>query len=188
MNKIAIFASGNGSNAENIIAYFKKHIDIQVVAVFSNRESAGVVERAKGHNVRVFIFNRHAFLHGQVGGQLRETGANFIVLAGFLWLMPGHIIEAYPGRIINVHPALLPKYGGKGMYGARVHEAVVQNRESETGITIHHVNDEYDAGGIIFQAACPVLPQDTPALVAEKVHELEHQHFPRVIERLLGQW
>ena len=171
MNYLAILASGSGSNAENLIRYFAGHPDIQVVLVLSNRKDAFVLERAKNLNVPAVVFNKDEFYHSDK------------VLAGFLWLVPASMINAFPERIVNIHPALLPKYGGKGMYGMHVHEAVVANKETETGITIHTVNAEYDRGDILFQSRCAVLPADTPEAVAAKVHELEYRYFPEIIEK-----
>ncbi len=184
MNYLAILASGSGSNAENLIRYFAGHPDIQVVLVLSNRKDAFVLERAKNLNVPAVVFNKDEFYHSdKVLAVLREHKVTHIVLAGFLWLVPASMINAFPERIVNIHPALLPKYGGKGMYGMHVHEAVVANKETETGITIHTVNAEYDRGNMLFQSRCAVLPADTPEAVAAKVHELEYRYFPEIIEK-----
>lgn len=184
--KIAIFASGSGSNAENIIQYFAQKPQFCVKSVFCNVPDAYVLERAKKYRIPTFVFNREEFRNpDKVFRQLQEQEIDFIVLAGFLWLMPSFITAAWPNKIVNIHPALLPAYGGKGMYGHHVHEAVIAAGEKESGITIHYVNDHYDQGAIIFQAKCPVLPTDTPDDLAARVHELEYRHFPRVIEDTL---
>ena len=186
MKKIAIFASGSGSNAENIIQYFAQKPQFCVKSVFCNVPDAYVLERAKKYNVPTLVFNRselrdpEKMLH-----QLQADGIDFIILAGFLWLMPACITAAFPNRIINIHPALLPAYGGKGMYGHHVHEAVIAAGEKESGITIHNVNEHYDQGAIIFQAKCPVLPTDTPDDLAARVHELEYRYFPQIIEETI---
>jgi phosphoribosylglycinamide formyltransferase 1 len=186
MRNIAIFASGSGSNAQNIVDFFKNQDKIIVDCILSNREDAFVLERAKKIGVDTQVFTRGDFYGSQkVLGYLQARGIDFIVLAGFLWLVPAYLTAAYPKRIINIHPALLPKYGGKGMYGMNVHKAVVKNGEKYSGITIHYVNDKYDDGDIIFQAECPVYDGDTPEQVAEKVHQLEYEHFPKIIEKLV---
>lgn len=183
MKKIAILASGSGSNAENIIQYFKGSDSVEVTLILTNNASAGVIERGKRLDVPVVVFSRNNFSKSDtVIRLLKNNETDWVILAGFLWLIPESLIRAFPDRIINIHPALLPKYGGKGMWGHHVHEAVVRNQESESGITIHYVNEHYDEGEIIFQAQCPVTPTDTPETVAQKVHELEYRHFPEVIE------
>ena len=189
MKKIAIFASGSGSNAENIIQYFAQKPQFCVKSVFCNVPDAYVLERAKKYRIPSFVFNREEFRNpDKVFRQLQEQEIDFIVLAGFLWLMPSFITAAWPNKIVNIHPALLPAYGGKGMYGHHVHEAVIAAGEKESGITIHYVNDHYDQGAIIFQAKCPVLPTDTPDDLAARVHELEYQYFPQIIaETILKQ-
>ena len=187
MNKIAIFASGSGTNTENIIKFCKENKKIEISAIFSNNKNAYVVQRAINHDIKHYIFSRPEFYETQnILKILKDDNIDFIVLAGFLWLIPEYLIDAYPNKIINIHPALLPKYGGKGMFGMHVHDAVVANKETETGITIHYVNKEYDKGDIIFQAKCPVLTSDTPEDVAKKVHELEYKHFPTIIEKTLS--
>jgi len=184
MTRLAIFASGSGSNAENLIRHFAGSPDIQVALVLSNRATAFVLERAQRLDIPTVVFNKEEFYNtDKVLSILREYEIGHVVLAGFLWLVPDNLLSAFPGRIVNIHPALLPKYGGKGMYGMHVHEAVVANGETETGITIHTVDAEYDRGEILFQARCTVLPADTPETVAAKVHELEHQYFPKVVEK-----
>lgn len=186
MKRIVIFASGSGTNAENLITYFENDQNIKVVQVLSNNAHAQVLERAKRRNISALSFNRIAFTKtNDVLNILKANHPDLIILAGFLWKMPISILEAFPNKIINIHPALLPKYGGKGMYGMHVHEAVVANHESESGITIHYVNENYDEGAIIFQAKCKVLAGDTAKDVAGKIHELEMEHFPKIVERLL---
>ena len=189
MKKIAIFASGSGSNAENIIQYFAQKPQFCVKSVFCNVPDAYVLERAKKYRIPSFVLNREEFRNpDKVFRQLQEQEIDFIVLAGFLWLMPSFITAAWPNKIVNIHPALLPAYGGKGMYGHHVHEAVIAAGEKESGITIHYVNDHYDQGAIIFQAKCPVLPTDTPDDLAARVHELEYRYFPQIIaETILKQ-
>lgn len=183
MKKIAIFASGSGSNAENIINYFKNDTENVVKIVFCNKPDAYVLERAKRLNVPTFVFGREEFFHSDlVLNELKRLDIDLIVLAGFLWKVPDAIIDAYQNRVINIHPALLPSYGGKGMYGMKVHEAVIAAGEKESGITIHHVNNHYDEGATIFQAKCEIVPGDTPETLATKVHALEYEHFPRVIK------
>ena len=183
---IAIFASGSGSNTENIIRYFRKSEAIQVSLVLSNRSDAYVLERAHRLGVPCNVFPKEDWMAGdEILAVLQEYHIDFVVLAGFLVRVPDLLLHAYPNKIINIHPALLPKFGGKGMYGDRVHEAVVAAGEKESGITIHYINERYDEGNIVFQTACPVLPTDSPEDVAKKVHALEYEHFPRIIERVL---
>ncbi|WP_367773004.1 phosphoribosylglycinamide formyltransferase [Flavobacterium sp. WC2421] len=185
MKKIVVFASGSGTNAENIIKYFKENESGTVVAVFTNNSKAMVIERASKHEVPTEVFSKDDLFEGKVLQKIKAIQPDLIVLAGFLLKFPENIIHAYPNKIINIHPALLPKYGGKGMYGMNVHRAVVENRESETGITIHYVNEHYDEGGIIFQKKVTVLGTDTSEIVAEKIHDLEQRYFPEVIGGLL---
>jgi phosphoribosylglycinamide formyltransferase-1 len=186
MKNIAIFASGSGTNAENIIRYFSHSEVIKVAAVLSNSRKASVHERAGRLGVPSFVFTRDEFIEGSpVLDKLAEYRVEFIVLAGFMNKISGNLLRAFPDRIINIHPALLPKYGGKGMYGMHVHEAVVAAGENESGITIHYINEYYDEGEIIFQAACPLSPTDTPEALAVKIHALEYAHYPRIIEELL---
>lgn len=183
---IAIFASGSGSNAEKIVEYFADRADAEVSLILSNNPKAGVIERARRYHIPVLLFDRTGFYQTeQVTSLLQKQGIDLIVLAGFMWLMPATLVQAFPDRIINIHPALLPKYGGKGMYGHFVHEAVVAAGEIESGITIHLVNEHYDEGQIVFQAACPVEPTDSPDEVAHKVQVLEHLHYPRVVDEVL---
>lgn len=182
MYKLAILASGSGSNAENIIRYFQRHQDIKVQLVLANKPDAFVLQRAQNLNIPSRVFDKASFSSPDFSEGLKREGITHIILAGFLWLAPSHLVQAFPDRILNIHPALLPKFGGKGMYGSAVHQAVVDQKEKETGITIHLVNEEYDKGKPLFQASCPVTPADTADSVAEKVHALEYEHFPRVIE------
>ena len=185
MQKIVLFASGTGSNAEKIILHFKKSSLANVVAVFSNNPHAKVLEIAKFHNIQAIIFDKQALEEGIVLQKINEIHPNLIVLAGFLWKFPENIISKYPNKVINIHPALLPKYGGKGMYGMHVHNAVLENKEKETGITIHYVNENYDEGAFIFQKAVNIEKCKTPEEIASKVQELEHEYFPVIIEQLL---
>jgi phosphoribosylglycinamide formyltransferase-1 len=187
MKKIAIFASGSGTNAENIIKYFSNRKSAKVTLILSNRREAYVLKRAAEHNIKSIFFDYNEFnTSDKVLDDLLRNDIDFLVLAGFLWLVPEKILNLYAGRIINIHPALLPKYGGKGMYGEKVHKAVIDNHESESGISIHYVNKLYDEGDIIFQARCKVEPSDTPDTLAARIHELEYKYFPKVIEDLIG--
>ena len=186
-SRIAILASGNGTNAETIINYFRGHPTILVAAVLSNNPNAFVLERTRKHDVPTFVFNRNEFYHtSRVTDLLRDLGVSHLVLAGFLWLLPEKLLDMFPGRIVNIHPALLPSYGGKGMYGMRVHEAVKASGDSQTGITIHEVTHAYDEGPVIFQATCEIDAGDSPETISEKVHRLEHHHYPRVIEKWIN--
>jgi len=186
MRNIAIFASGSGTNAEKIIKYFSNRKTGKVTLVLSNKREAYVLKRAEKNNVRSFFFERADFYNSEkVLDTLLKNKIDFIVLAGFLLLIPENILNSFKGRIINIHPALLPKYGGKGMYGERVHQAVLANSESESGITIHYVNRFYDEGDIVFQAKCKVLPGDTSESLALRIHALEYEHFPEVIEKII---
>lgn len=185
MIRIAIFASGSGSNAEEIIKYFGDIPEKEVSMVLSNKSDAYVLERAKRFDVPSVVFNRQELIQGQVLNILREKQIDFIVLAGFMMLIPQNLVDAYPNKILNIHPALLPKYGGKGMYGDHVHTAVKENKERETGITIHVVNERYDEGQIIFQAKCNVEQNDSVSDIARKVHALEHANYPRVIDEFI---
>lgn len=183
MINIAILASGSGSNAENIVHYFSKSETIQVAKILSNKKDAFVLERAKNLKVPSAHFTREEFRSTDFLKFL--DGVDYLVLAGFLWLVPSYLVEAFPNKIINIHPSLLPKYGGKGMYGARVHEAVIAAKEKGSGITIHLVNERYDEGEILFQICCAIADTDTPGSLADKIHELEYKHFPKVIERCI---
>ena len=187
MTRIAIFASGSGSNAENIIRYFSDNKSVKVVLVLSNKSRSGVLIRAQLHNIPTFIFTKNDLNEcSKVHDVLKDYNASMIVLAGFLLKIPLYMIEAYPNSILNIHPALLPKYGGKGMYGMNVHTAVVENKEEKTGITIHYVNENYDEGAIIFQATCDIDEHDLPEDVKTKVQALELRHFPSVIESIIS--
>ena len=182
--RLAIFASGSGTNAEEIMKRFQHHNQTEVSLVLSNNANAFVLERAKKFNVPAKVFNRTQFRESEeVLSWLEKEEITHIVLAGFMWLMPVSIIQAYPNKIINIHPALLPKFGGKGMYGHHVHEAVKATGERETGITIHLVNEKYDEGRILFQASTPIDPNDSPDQIANKVHALEYKHYPEQIEK-----
>lgn len=184
--RIVIFASGSGTNAENIIKYFQRAQFAEVVRVLSNKKDAKVLQRAKNLEVTASTFTKEALFAGEgVLKTLKEIGPDLIVLAGFLLKFPEIILKEFPNKVINIHPALLPKYGGKGMYGNFVHEAVVKNHEAETGITIHYVNENYDEGTIIFQKKVNLSEKDTPETVARKVHQLEYEWFPKVIEEVL---
>lgn len=186
VKRIAIFASGTGTNAQKLIEYFETHHDAQVTLVVSNRADAGVLGIAREHGVESMVVSREEFFaENSIVGKLRVRGIDLVVLAGFLWLIPPALISAFPDRIVNIHPALLPKFGGKGMYGSKVHDAVIAADEKESGITIHYVNERFDEGDHIAQFRCPVLPGDTPQSLAARVQELEHKHFPPVIEAML---
>ena len=184
---IIIFASGTGSNAEAIIRYFNNNSSINIEAVFSNNAHAEVLEKAQKMGVNRFVFNNNQLTNSSdVLKQLVQLSPSLVVLAGFLKKIPQNIIEAFPNKIINIHPALLPKYGGKGMYGQYIHRAVVQNQESESGISIHYVNKNYDEGGLIFQAKCSLSENETPESLSEKVRVLEHTNYPLIIEKILN--
>lgn len=187
MKNIAIFASGNGTNAENIARYFLGNKDIRVSIVLSNSANAGVHQRASRLGIPSFTFRREDFAAGTpIVDFLKSYDIDLIVLAGFLCLVSKPLLDAYPEKIINIHPALLPKFGGKGMYGGRVHEAVIAAGEKESGITIHYIDENYDKGSTIFQATCPVMPGDSPDSLAARVHALEYEYFPKVIEEILS--
>ena len=185
MKKIVIFASGSGTNAENIIKHFKNTSSGKVVSVFTNNPKAYVIERAKNFQIPTEVFSKDELIEGKVLQKINIIKPDLIVLAGFLLKFPENIIAQYPNKIINIHPALLPKYGGKGMYGMNVHKAIVENKEKETGISIHYVNENYDEGNIIFQKKVTLLITDTPEVVAEKIHELEQKYFPTIVEEVL---
>ena len=185
MTKIAIFASGEGTNAENIIRYFQEKGSAEIVMVITNRQHAGVRERTRKLGIESLYAPAADFRNGKVLQLLQEQQIDYIILAGFLLMVPEDMLEQFPNRIINIHPALLPKHGGKGMYGHKVHEDVIAHGEQESGITIHYINKEYDKGETIFQAKCPVLPEDTPDTLASRVHVLEYQYFPQIIEDVI---
>ena len=183
MTRIAIFASGAGSNAREIIRYFSGHPAVSVALIACNKAGAGVLDIAASAGIPVMTLDKEAFFRGDAYvPALREAGIDRIILAGFLWKVPASLVAAFPGKILNIHPALLPKYGGKGMYGSHVHEAVVAAGEKESGITIHEVDEQYDHGRHIFQAIIPLRPGESPESLAGRIHLLEHAHFPRVIE------
>ncbi|NOT50951.1 MAG: phosphoribosylglycinamide formyltransferase [Chitinophagaceae bacterium] len=183
---IAVFASGAGSNAQKIIDHFRSHPSINVSLIVCNNPSAGVLQIANKEGIPVLLIEKERFIRGDAYiKELEEHTIGFIVLAGFLWKIPAALITMYPGKIINIHPALLPKYGGKGMYGKAVHQAVINAGENESGITIHYVDEVYDHGKTIFQARCPVLSSDTAESLAQRIHKLEHEHYSQVIESLL---
>ncbi|AXT61960.1 phosphoribosylglycinamide formyltransferase [Aquimarina sp. AD10] len=186
MKRIIIFASGSGTNAENIIKYFHERKIAEVTHVFSNNLRAKVLKRAHDLDVQALHFDKESFYDtNEVFNILKDVNPDMIVLAGFLWIFPKKIIEAFPNKVINIHPALLPKYGGKGMYGHHVHEAVIRNKEKESGITIHYVNENYDEGAVIFQAKTAIKSDFCAEDVAKAIHDLEYKHFPVVIEELL---
>ncbi|MFN0014282.1 MAG: phosphoribosylglycinamide formyltransferase [Saprospiraceae bacterium] len=188
MQHVAIFASGAGSNARKIMEHFAQHERVAVALVVCNKPGAGVLDIAREYGIPVCLINRTDFYETEnLLAVLANHRVDFIALAGFLWLVPPYLLHAYSDKIVNIHPALLPKFGGKGMYGMRVHEAVKAAGETQTGITIHRVNEHYDEGDTLFQAACPVEPADTPESIAQKVHELEHRYFSQVIETILSQ-
>ena len=183
MTRIAIFASGRGSNARNIINYFKNDPSISVNLIISNKQTAPVLDIGKQFDINTLVIDRKSFYQSEnVLIDLKKHQIDFIVLAGFMWLVPLYLVQSYPNKIVNIHPALLPKYGGKGMYGMYVHQAVKAANETETGITIHYVNEKYDEGNIIFQASTRIETADTPEVIAKKVHQLEHEHFSKIIE------
>jgi len=182
--RIAIFASGSGTNAEEILKYFNNHLDVEIACVLSNNPNAFVIERAKKWKKPYMIFSRNQLYQtDDVVQYLDEKKINMIVLAGFLWLAPSKLLDRF-GPVLNIHPALLPKYGGKGMYGSKIHQKVVENGERQSGITIHYVNDKYDEGEIIFQTAFDIDKEDTVEDVEKKIHALEYDHYPRVIEKI----
>lgn len=186
MKKIVVFASGSGTNTENIIKYFANKKTATVEKVFTNNTSAKVIDKAKICGLEAVVFSKSELIEGKVLQEINKIQPDLIVLAGFLLKFPHTIIAAYPNKVINIHPALLPKYGGKGMYGMNVHRAIVQNKEKETGITIHYVDENYDEGGVIFQKSVILNGMETPEEVASKIHLLEQEFFPSVIEKLLN--
>ncbi|CAM1359082.1 Phosphoribosylglycinamide formyltransferase [Tenacibaculum sediminilitoris] len=185
MKRIVIFASGSGSNAENIIKYFHSTKTAIVTHVLSNNQRAKVFDRCEKLGINASLFDKESFTKDDTVLNFLQVEADIIVLAGFLWRVPAKIVASFPNKIINIHPALLPKYGGKGMYGMNIHNAVRENNETETGITIHYVNENYDEGAIIFQAKTSVSSEDTPESIAQKVHELEYNYFPKIIEEII---
>jgi phosphoribosylglycinamide formyltransferase-1 len=186
MKNIVIFASGNGTNAERIASYFKDDKRINISLILTNNPKAGVLSRAERLGIPALVFDRKTFYHtDEVVGIMESHETDLVVLAGFLWLVPQNVLKTFPNKIINIHPALLPKYGGKGMYGHHVHDAVIASGDNVSGITIHYVNEKYDEGQIIFQKEVAVEPSDTAKSLAGKIHELEYEHYPKVIEGLL---
>lgn len=183
--RIAILASGSGTNAQRLITHFQGRTDAEVVLVGCDDPRAGVIQRAWDLQVPCYLFSGTQLRDGTVLRELQHLQVGLVLLAGFLRLIPATMVQAFPKRIINIHPALLPKYGGKGMYGHHVHAAVIAAGESESGITIHYVNERYDEGEHLFQVKCPVLPNDTPDTLAARVHALEHEHYPQVVEQLV---
>jgi formyltetrahydrofolate-dependent phosphoribosylglycinamide formyltransferase len=184
--RLAIFASGAGSNAAKIIDHFRNHPTVKIALIASNNPKSGVFEIAEKNTIStIFIDKKVFFSENSYINELKLAKIDFIILAGFLWKIPSVLIKEYPGKIVNIHPALLPKYGGKGMYGQYVHEAVIANKEKESGITIHYADELYDHGKVIFQATCPVLENDTPETLAQRIHSLEHEHYPNIIEQVL---
>jgi phosphoribosylglycinamide formyltransferase-1 len=185
MIRIGIFASGEGTNAQRFMDYFKGNEQIAISLVITNNPKANVIARAGKMNIPCMVIDRGTFYNtNKVVDELKKK-VDFIVLAGFMWMIPGNLIEAFRGKMVNIHPALLPAYGGKGMYGMNVHKAVVANKEKRSGITIHFVNEHYDEGKIIFQRECAVKDEDTPDTLAEKIHKLEHEFYPKMVEKLL---
>lgn len=181
---IAIFASGNGTNAQAIIEYFNKKVETDIKCIYSNNADAFVLERGSNLGISTFVFNKNEFYKTErVNNHLEENNIDLIILAGFMWLVPNSLVDNF--TIINIHPALLPNYGGKGMYGHFVHEAVIKNAEKESGITIHYVTNEYDKGNIILQEKCPIDATDTPESLANKIHALEHNFYPKTISKIV---
>jgi phosphoribosylglycinamide formyltransferase-1 len=186
MKNIAIFASGTGSNAQKLIDHFRDHSSIKVGLIVSNNPEAGVLEIAAREDIPVLLIQKEKFFNeNSYLNELKEQKIDFIILAGFLWKLPSRLIAEFPHKILNLHPALLPKYGGKGMYGERVHRCVLESKEKLSGISIHFVDDLYDHGEIIFQATCAVEAHDTPQTLAEKIHKLEHSNYPRIVEEVI---
>ncbi len=185
--RIAIFASGAGTNAKKIIEHLSQHPFIKVQLIVCNKPTAGVLDIAAANKIAAILIDKEKFFRGTgYADELKEAQIDFIVLAGFLWKIPQTLIDAYPNRIVNIHPALLPQFGGKGMYGAKVHEAVIAAGENESGITIHYVDEHYDNGDVIFEATCPVFKDDTPESLAERIHKLEHEYYPKIVEQLVS--
>tara|TARA_R110002050_G_scaffold16719_1_gene50536 strand:- start:196843 stop:197409 length:567 start_codon:yes stop_codon:yes gene_type:complete len=186
MKRIVLFASGSGSNVENISQYFQDNAEVTIAAVLTNKSNAKVLERCNKLKISALYFNKTAFYETDcILDFLKTCNPDLIILAGFLWKIPDNMIKTFPNKIVNIHPALLPKYGGKGMYGMHVHNAIKQNKEKETGITIHFVNENYDEGGIIKQIKTKITPEDSVEDIAKKVHQLEYEYFPKVIDALL---
>jgi phosphoribosylglycinamide formyltransferase-1 len=182
---IAVFASGNGSNAVNLYEYFEHHPSIKVKVIFCNNSKAGIIEKSNQLGIECVLFGRDHWLDGTVLKYLQDRHIDFVVLAGFLWLVPSDFINKFPDRIINIHPALLPSYGGKGMYGMNVHHQVIADKRKESGITIHLVNEAYDKGKILFQISVPIKKEDTAKDLANKIHLLEYENFPKEVEKYI---
>jgi phosphoribosylglycinamide formyltransferase-1 len=187
MNNIAIFASGAGSNTQKIIDYFKKDTQVKIVLIVCNNAKAAVLHIAARENIPTLLIEKGNFRETGYVEEIKKQSTDFIILAGFLWKIPPSLINAFPHKIINIHPALLPAYGGKGMYGNAVHAAVIASKEKVSGITIHYVDEKYDHGKIIFQATCAIDEMETPETLSQKIHLLEHEHYPKIIEKILGQ-
>lgn len=186
MKRLAIFVSGSGTNMERIGQHFSRHPEIHPALVVCSDPRAAALQRAKNLEIESVIITKSNFREGDILLKLlKEKQIDWLILAGFLWLIPSELVDAFPNRILNIHPALLPAYGGKGMYGEKVHQAVIQNREQQSGITIHYVNDNYDEGNIVFQQSLTLAPDETPESLAQRIHQLEHKHYPEVIERLV---
>jgi len=186
MNRIAIFCSGSGTNAEVLMRYFEAHENIKVVRLLANKPGIKALERAANFGVPTTVFNRDTFYNtSEIDELLKFEGIDFLVLSGFLWKVPERLVDLWPEAIINIHPSLLPKYGGKGMFGMHVHESVITNKETESGISIHLVNHAYDEGQLLFQAKCEISPTDTALNLAQKIHQLEYTHFSEVIENYI---
>lgn len=186
IKKIAIFASGNGTNAQRISEYFLNHKNIKVNCILTNNPNAHVIKRAEKLKIKCLIFTKSDLYEThKIINYLKENNINLIVLAGFLWIIPKNLILSFKNKIINIHPALLPKYGGKGMFGNNVHKTIIENNEKQSGITIHHVNEKYDQGKIIFQKKCKILSSDTIQTLANKIHKLEYKYYPLTIKKIL---
>ncbi len=186
LKRIAIFASGSGSNAQRIMEHFKRNKEMEVALVLCNKSDAYVLQRADNFEVPTHVFTKEELLHtNSIDNLLKNLEIDLIVLAGFMWLLPERFIQNYSKRIVNIHPALLPNYGGAGMFGRKVHEAVLNAKDTETGITIHYVNENFDEGEIIYQSKCSIEKTDDVEKLAYKVHQLEHIHYPKIIEDLL---
>lgn len=185
MIKVVIFASGNGSNAINLYNYFHNHPTISIDGIYCNNPKAGIIEKSKSLDIRCIVFGKENWLSGDIGQTLINNQIDFIVLAGFLWLVPKDIIKQFNNRIINIHPALLPNYGGKGMYGMNVHKKVIADKQNESGITIHLVNEEYDKGEILLQERVEILESDTADTLAAKIHQLEYDYFSETVENYI---
>ena len=188
MKNIAIFASGSGTNAENIYNFFLKRNNVNIKLILTNNPKAGIIQRAENFGLQPIVFSRDQFYNSnEIISQLISQNIDLIVLAGFLWLIPENLIKSFSNKIINIHPALLPKYGGKGMYGMNVHKTIIKNKETESGISIHLVNEKYDDGKILFQSKCLISKLDSPESLAKKIHALEYKYFPKIIDKYLSE-